>query len=146
MNVTWPRLLTPTHLIQLIRKQKNPLSALQIFNEAKLRYPNYHHNGPVYATMINILGSSGRVTQMREMIDQMKKDSCECRDSVFAGAIKIYAEAGLLDEATSLFRNLAQFNCVNWTESFNTLLQIMVKESKLDTVHRIFKRVLMDGK
>lgn len=138
MNVIWPRLLTPTHLSQLIRKQKNPVKALQIFNEAKSKYPNYRHNGPVYATMISILGSSGRITDMKKVIDQMKEDSCECKDSVFATAINTYAKAGLLDEAVTLFQNLPKFNCVNWTESFNTLLGIMITESKIQTAHRLF--------
>lgn len=88
--------------------------------------------------MINILGNSGRFTEMKEVIDLMKDDSCECKDSVFANAIKSYARAGLLDEAISLFKNLPQFNCVNWTESFNTLVQIMMKESKLEIAHRLF--------
>ncbi|RVW37736.1 Pentatricopeptide repeat-containing protein [Vitis vinifera] len=95
----------------MIRTQKNPLTALKIFNEAKSKFPNYRHNGPVYATMINVLGSSGRIAEMREVIDQMKQDSCECKDS---------------------------FNCVNWTGSFNTLLRILVKESKLETACRLF--------
>lgn len=138
MNVIWPRLLTPTHLSQFIRRQKNPLKALQIFNEAKSRYPNYRHNGPVYATMISVLGNSGRVADMKKVIEQMKEDSCQCQDSIFANAIKTYAKAGLLDEAISLFQNLPKFNCVNWTESFTTLLQIMVTESKLETAHRLF--------
>lgn len=138
MNIIWPRLLTPPHLIQLIRNQKNPLTALQIFNEAKSKFPNYRHNGPVYATMINILGSSGQIAEMKQVIGQMKEDSCECRDMVFASAIKRYAKAGLAEEAISLFRSLPQFNCVNWTESFNTLLQIMLEESKLETAVRFF--------
>lgn len=138
MNVIWPRLLTPTHLSQLIRKQKNPSKSLQIFNEAKSKYPNYRHNGPVYATMISILGSSGRMADMKKVIDQMKADSCECKDTVFVTAINTYAKAGLLDEAISLFQNLPKFNCVNWTESFNTLLDIMISESKLETAHRLF--------
>lgn len=37
------------------KNPKNPLKALNIFNEAKSRYPNYFHNDPIYATMINIL-------------------------------------------------------------------------------------------
>ncbi|EEF47056.1 pentatricopeptide repeat-containing protein At1g05600 [Ricinus communis] len=138
MTVRWPRLLTPTHLSQIIRNQKNPLIALRIFKEAKDKYPNYRHNGPVYATMIGILGSSGRITEMKEVLDQMREDSCECKDSIFANAIKTYARVGLLNEAISLFKNIPQFNCVNWTESFNTLLQIMVKESKLEAAHRLF--------
>ncbi|XP_065878929.1 pentatricopeptide repeat-containing protein At1g05600 [Euphorbia lathyris] len=138
MSVRWPRLLTPTHLSQIIRSQKNPLTALQIFKEAKVKYPNYHHNGPVYAIMIGVLGRSGKITEMQEVINQMREDSCECKDSVFVTAINTYARAGLLNDAISLFNNLSQFNCINWTESFNTLLQVMVKESKLAEAQRLF--------
>lgn len=138
MSIRWPRLLSPTNLSQIIRMQKNPLTALQIFSEAQSKYPNYRHNGPVYATMIDILGSSGRINEMKEVINRMKNDSCECKDSVFVAAIKTYARAGLLDEAVSLFKNLPQFNCVNWTQSFNTLLEIMVNESKLEAACRLF--------
>ncbi|VFQ83992.1 unnamed protein product [Cuscuta campestris] len=138
MTIRWPRILTPTQLSQIIREQKNPLKALEIFNQAKGRYPKYHHNGPVYATMINILGSYGKLSEMKHVISQMKEDSCRCHDSVFASAIKTYAEAKLMDEAVLLFKSLPQFNCVNWTQSFNTMLEILVKESKLDDAYHIF--------
>lgn len=139
MLVRWPRLLNPTQLVQIIRQQKNPFTALQIFNEAKSKFPNYRHNGAVYATMINILGSSGQFDEMKQVIEQMKDDSCECKDAVFAGIFKTYAKSGLLDDAVSLFRSLPQFNCVNWTASFNTLLQIMVQESRLEAFYCLFK-------
>lgn len=138
MNVKWPRFLSPTQLSQLIRAQKNSLTALEIFHKAESKFPNYRHNGPVYATMINILGSSGRITEMKEVIDQMKEDSCECKDSVFSHAMKTYASAGMVDEAVSLFKTLPQFNCVHWTGSLNTLLQILVKESELEVACRLF--------
>lgn len=138
MNIVWPRLLNPRHVIQLIRKQKNPFNALQIFNEAKIRFPNYRHNGLVYATLINVLANSGRISEMREIIDHMREDSCECKDYVFARAIKTYAQAGLFDEAVSLFEAIPRFNCVDWTESFNTILQVMAKESKFESVCSLF--------
>ncbi|KAJ4965505.1 hypothetical protein NE237_017354 [Protea cynaroides] len=134
----WPRFLTPVNLSQLIRKQKNPLTAFQIFNEAKSRYPNYHHNGPVYAIMINILGNAGRFSELKDLIEQMKSESCESKDSVLANAIKIYAKADLLDEAISLFRNIPQFNCVNWTHSFNSLLEVLLNEAKFETAHHFY--------
>lgn len=138
MSIRWPRLLNPTQLSQLLRGQKNPLKALEIFNEAKCRYPSYRHNGPVYAAMIRILGSAGRFLEMKEVINQMKDDSCQCQDSLFAGLIKTYSNAGFFDEAISLFNSLREFNCVNFTESFNTLLEIMVKESKLEASYHVF--------
>ena len=126
MIVRLPRHLTPTHLSQIIRNQKNPLTAPPNLQEAKYKYPNYCHNGPVYATVIGILGNVGQICEMKVVIDWMKEDSCECKDSVFVNAIKTYARAGLLDEAVSLFKSTPQFNCVNKTESFNTPLQILV--------------------
>ncbi|KAL2344154.1 hypothetical protein Fmac_005439 [Flemingia macrophylla] len=138
MSVRWPRVLTPTYLSQIIRTQKNPLKALHIFHEAKSKYPNYCHNGPVYATMITILGTSGRLTEMRDVIEQMRHDSCECKDSLFVSVIKTYANAGMVDEALSLYKSIPHFNCVNWTQSFNTMLHIMVRENRLEAAHRLF--------
>ncbi|TYI49549.1 hypothetical protein E1A91_D12G042800v1 [Gossypium mustelinum] len=138
MSIRWPRFLTPTHLSQIISTQKNPLTALQIFNQAQQKYPNYRHNGPVYATMINILGNSGRILEMKQVIDQMKGDSCECKDSVFVGAIRTFASAGMVNEAVSLFNSIPQFNCVNFTESFNTILGIVLKESNFKAAHKLF--------
>ncbi|KAJ4847461.1 hypothetical protein Tsubulata_019165 [Turnera subulata] len=138
MSIRWPRFLTPTQLSQILGSQKNPFTALKIFQEAKEKYPNYQHNGPVYATMIGFLGKTGHVAEMKEVVEQMREDSCECKDSVFVTAIKTYAKAGQLNEAVSLFKSISQFNCVNWTESFNTLLQIMVEESKFEAAHRLF--------
>ncbi|GKV24231.1 hypothetical protein SLEP1_g33866 [Rubroshorea leprosula] len=138
MSIRWPRVLTPTHLSQIIRSQKNPLTALRIFNEAKEKYPSYRHNGPVYATMIDILGNSGRMSEMKDVIDQMREDSCECKDSVFVRVIKTFASAGMVNDAVKMFKSIPKFNCVHWTESFNTLLEIMVKDSNLESAHRLF--------
>lgn len=140
MAVRWPRLLTPTYLSQIIRKQNNPLTAYQLFKEAKCRYPSYRHNGLVYAVMIDILGRSGRISRMREVMDQMKDDSCECKDSVFLFAIKTYASHGLLEEGISLFKSLERFNCTNITQTFNTLLEILLNQSKLDAACQLFQQ------
>ncbi|XP_051150367.1 pentatricopeptide repeat-containing protein At1g05600 [Andrographis paniculata] len=138
MCVRWPRLLSPTHLSQLIRRQKNPLTALDLFNEAQTRYPSYRHNGPVYATMINILRSSGRIIEMKEVVNRMKEDLCPCRDSVIAGVIETYMDAGMVEDAISLFKSLPEFNCVNYTRSFHTLLEKLVRDSKLETCCQLF--------
>ncbi|KAG5094866.1 hypothetical protein JHK84_050454 [Glycine max] len=38
---------------------------------------------------------AGRLNDMRDVIEQMKEDSCECKDSVFVSTIKTYANVGL---------------------------------------------------
>ena len=139
MSIRWPRVLTPTYLSQILQSEKNSLKALQIFREVQSKYPKYQHNGPVYATMISILGKSRRITEMKDVIEQMRKDSCECKDSVFVSAIEIYAEARMIDEAIFLYRSIPSFNCINWTESYNTLLKILVEENRLEAAHHLFR-------
>ncbi|XP_011656819.1 pentatricopeptide repeat-containing protein At1g05600 isoform X2 [Cucumis sativus] len=89
--------------------------------------------------MINILGNSGRVSEMREVMDQMRDDSCECKDSVFSFAIKTYASHGLLEDGISLFKSFGRFNCTNRTQTFNTLLEILLKESQLHAACQLFQ-------
>lgn len=145
MSVRWPRVLTPTLLSQILKKQKNPVTALKLFDEAKERIPNYGHNGSVYATMISILGKSNRMLGMKYLIKRMKEDSCECKDTGFPSAICTFSKAGKLDDAISLFKSLHEFNCVNWTLSFETLLEEMVKESELEAACYI-SRVIVSYK
>ncbi|KAE8659945.1 Pentatricopeptide repeat-containing protein [Hibiscus syriacus] len=88
--------------------------------------------------MINILGNSGRILEMKQVIDQMKDDSCVCKDSVFVDAIRTFASAGMVNEALNLFNSIPQFNCVNFTESFNTILGIVLKESDFKAAYQLF--------
>lgn len=136
--VRWPRLLTPTQLCQMIRQQKNPLAALQIFDAARSRYPSYRHNGPAYATIVDVLGSAGRVAEMKGVIERMKQEPCECNDSVFAGIIRTYARLGRVEDAISLFRQIPQFNCVSSTESFHATLQILISEGDFKEALGVF--------
>lgn len=140
--VRWPRVLTPTLLSQILKKQKSPLTALRLFDQAKERFPSYNgHNGSVYATMISILGkSNNHIPEMKYVIEKMKEDSCECKDKVFASVIRTFSRARRLEDAVSLFESLHEFNCVDWTLSFDTLLQEMVKESELEAACRVFRK------
>ncbi|KAJ1687770.1 hypothetical protein LUZ63_019160 [Rhynchospora breviuscula] len=56
--VRWPRVLTPAYLAYLIRRQKNPLSALNLFLTSPHLFPSYRHNSQVYASLSSVLLSS----------------------------------------------------------------------------------------
>lgn len=66
-DIQWLRFFNSIHVNQTIKAQKNPLTDLTVYNEAKLRHPNYKHNGLIFTTMINILGSSGKFKLMEEV-------------------------------------------------------------------------------
>ncbi|GAV68692.1 PPR domain-containing protein/PPR_2 domain-containing protein, partial [Cephalotus follicularis] len=84
-----------------------------------------------YNVLIRGLCSMGRQYEAVMLLEEMVS-------LVFVTAIKSYGRAGMLNEALSLFKNLREFNCVDWTQSFNTLLEMLVKESKLEAAHRLF--------
>ncbi|KAF3789411.1 Pentatricopeptide repeat-containing protein [Nymphaea thermarum] len=136
--VKWPRYLTPGNLTRLLKRQKNPLTALQIFSAAKTRFANYRHNAPIYATMITLLGSCGHLKEMGDVIEQMKDDFCVSKDSMFADVFRIYGKFGMSNKALELFRRLREFNCVRRDESFATLLVMMVSEGELEIACRLY--------
>ncbi|KAL6005752.1 hypothetical protein ACLOJK_006325 [Asimina triloba] len=138
-RIRWPRYLHPTHVAHLIRLQKNPITALQIFNEAKTRFPTtYHHNRPVYSNIISLLASCNLLSHMSHLLHQLQSDFCPCHDSLFAVAITAFADAGRLDDALRLFRSIPRFNCVDWTRSFNIVLQILLSEERLDDAYNLY--------
>ncbi|KAE8673831.1 Pentatricopeptide repeat-containing protein [Hibiscus syriacus] len=132
MGIRWPRILTPTHLSQIISTQTNPLTALQIFNQAHQKYPNYRHNGPVYATMINILGNSGRILEMKQVIDQMKDDSL-LKESNFKAAYQLFSD------------NCWRLEVKSRVKSLNLLMEGLCRFKKSDLALNIFQEMDFQG-
>ncbi|XP_039121421.1 pentatricopeptide repeat-containing protein At1g05600 [Dioscorea cayenensis subsp. rotundata] len=127
-RVRWPRFLTPPNLIQLIRQQKNPLTALQLFRTAPLRYPAYRHTVPVYSALLSSLSSSPRFlpllpSLLRHML--LHSSPSSSLDPVFSRAISSLS-ASDPHCALSLFRLLPFSNCVSWPLSFVSLLRSLL--------------------
>ena len=137
--VKWPRVLNPKQLCLMIKQQKNPLTALEIFDSACVRYPSYRHNNSSYAAIIDVLGSSGRVREMKSVIEQMKQEYCHFSDWVFSKIIRTYAKLGEIDASVSLFRQMPQFICVSSSESFHTVLEILISEGDLMEAFKVLE-------
>lgn len=139
MNIVkWNKFATPAYVSHLIRTQKDPMSALRIFNAAAAHHPAYRHNGPIYALILDVLAASSCFHEMDLVLEQMKTDFCPCKDAVFAKAIRIYSQAGMLNDALCLFNGISGFNCINWTNSFSTLLQVLVDAGDLEGAYKLY--------
>ncbi|KAG0490157.1 hypothetical protein HPP92_007020 [Vanilla planifolia] len=137
-SVRWPRVLNPNYLAQVIRQQKNPLTALHIFNTAPLRFPSYRHNSAVYSAMVDALSSPLRPQHLLSLLHQMSLDSCPASDAIFSRAIITLNSAGHHLEALSLFRRLIPLsNCSSSHLSLFSLVRVFISRGLLRSALQI---------
>ncbi|XP_018679908.2 pentatricopeptide repeat-containing protein At1g05600 [Musa acuminata AAA Group] len=140
MAVRWPRVLTPSYLAQLMRRQKDPAAALRLFDEAPLRYPSYRHNSLVYSAALDSLLSVDPlpVPALADLLSRLAlRDSCPAPDLLFARAIR--ALSGDPPAALSLFlRLLPCSNSPSWSLSFHALLRLLLARGHLSLALRLF--------
>ncbi|PKA53092.1 Pentatricopeptide repeat-containing protein [Apostasia shenzhenica] len=131
-TVRWPRVLSPMYLAQLIRQQKNPLTALYIFNSAPLRYPSYRHNSAVYSAMVDALSAPLRRCHLLSLLRQLSLDSAPARDHVFSAAIQSLDSNDHLPDALFVFRRLIPLsNCPSSPLSLLTLIRSLLSRGRL---------------
>ncbi|XP_072988042.1 pentatricopeptide repeat-containing protein At1g05600 isoform X2 [Typha latifolia] len=138
--VRLPRILTPSYVAHLIRQQKNPLTALHLFTSASLRYPSYRHNSDVYSAISTLLSSTpDHLRLLPSLLSNISHHSSSpASDSLFSSAIDSLGRAGLVNDALAVFRSIPNSNCVSWTESFHSILRLLLSRGDLVTALQVF--------
>ncbi|KAJ6851580.1 putative pentatricopeptide repeat-containing protein [Iris pallida] len=143
-TVRWPRVLTPSHMVQLIKQQKNPLSALHLFNAATLLYPSsvYSHTSSVYSAIIDSLSSSPTATHhLPSLLRRMSLSSSPARDASFSRAILSLSRSGHHHLSLSLLRLLPSSNCPRWPLSLHAALKSLLARDEFLTAHRLLDKM-----
>ncbi|KAG6517053.1 pentatricopeptide repeat-containing protein At1g05600-like [Zingiber officinale] len=129
----WPRVLTPSRLVQIIRREKDPSAALRLLDTAPLRYPSYRHNSLVYSAALDSLLSAEPlpVSAISSLLSRLSlRESCPSPDPLFARAIT--ALNGDPPTALALFvRVLPRSNSPSWSCSFHALLRLLLSRGYL---------------
>ncbi|EPS70411.1 hypothetical protein M569_04352, partial [Genlisea aurea] len=124
--------ISPFRLSSLIRLQKDPLLAFELFidpnpNETSRRSKPFRHSLLSYDRIITKLGRAKLFPQLETVVRKLKDDRRVAPEEIlFCNVIKHYGRGGLPEEAVRTFEEIPAFRCRRTIRSVNTLLNSLL--------------------
>ncbi|XP_054823882.1 putative pentatricopeptide repeat-containing protein At3g16710, mitochondrial isoform X2 [Prosopis cineraria] len=120
--------LVPENLIRVLNCTSDLNSAVKIFNWAALQ-KSFRHTAHTYYDMILKLGMTGNVQEMGALCQGMIKDGCPGAEEALIALIRTFVGHSRLNEAMTVFMNMALGRYKPPVHVFNVLLGALAKEN-----------------
>ncbi|KAM7483309.1 hypothetical protein LguiB_007892 [Lonicera macranthoides] len=139
------RNLLPKHVAAVVKYQKDPRRALEIFNSVK-KEDGYKHNLLTYKCMIEKLGYHGEFEAMEGVLADMRMNiDNTLLEGVYIFAVKNYGRKGKIQEAVNLFERMDFYNCEPSVQSYNAIMNILVQYGYFNQAHKVYMRMIDKG-
>ncbi|XP_031286833.1 pentatricopeptide repeat-containing protein At5g46100-like [Pistacia vera] len=136
----WSKQITPAQVVQLIRAEKDVNKALVIFDSATAEYANgFKHDEATFGLMISRLVSANHFKQAEDLLDRMKKESCNIKENILLSICRGYGRVHRPVDAIRVFHRMKEFECEPTEKSYVTVFDILVEENQLRTAFRFYK-------
>ncbi|KAK4430942.1 Pentatricopeptide repeat-containing protein, mitochondrial [Sesamum alatum] len=136
---TRSQLRTPIPFLDHLKQCQEPDEFLTIFHD--YYEMGYKHDYPSYASLIYKLARARKFEDMEVVLDFLKTHDIKCGEALFAGLIRHYGKANLIDKAVEVFREVGRsFNCVRTVQSFNTILNVLVDSGRVCEAIELFEQ------
>ncbi|EPS69973.1 hypothetical protein M569_04785 [Genlisea aurea] len=133
-----PSAVLPKHVAAVIRCQRDPLRALDMFRSVE-KEDGYKHTALTYKCLIEKLGSGGKFDAMEAAMEEMRQ--CIDRASlegVYVAAMKIYGKKRKVQEAVDIFEKMEFFDCRPTVYSHNVVMNILVENDFFTQAHKLY--------
>ncbi|GAB2285743.1 hypothetical protein Dimus_020180 [Dionaea muscipula] len=143
-----PVSLSPFRLSSLLRLEKDPKLALQLFlNPNPNRHPNhtpwslkpFRYSLLSYDLIIAKLGRAKMFDELDQILSRLKLETrFSPTEIIFCNIITYYSRARLPEKALVMYDQIPSFRCRRSVKSLNTLLNGLLTCSEFDKMRRIF--------
>ncbi|GMN56668.1 hypothetical protein TIFTF001_025788 [Ficus carica] len=140
-----PKAISPYRLSSLLRRQKDPNLALQLFQNPnpQIQSPEpqkpFRHSLLSYDIIITKLGRAKMFDQMDQILSQLKEETRFVpREIIFCNVISFYGRARLPDRALKLFDEMPAFRCRRTVKSYNSVMDTLLKCSDFEKMREFF--------
>ncbi|KAL9275426.1 putative pentatricopeptide repeat-containing protein [Drosera capensis] len=135
--------ISPYRLSSLLRQEKNPKIALQLFlNPNPNPDPNlkpFRHSLLSYDLIITKLGRAKLFYELDQILARLKLETRFAPpEIIFCNVITFYANRRLPDKAIEVYDSIPSFRCLRTAKSLNSLMNGMLLCGEWDHMRRIF--------
>ncbi|KAL8461979.1 hypothetical protein ACS0TY_033170 [Phlomoides rotata] len=139
--------VSPFRLSSLLRMEKDPNLALQLFLKPNPADPNpnvkpFRYSLLSYDLIISKLGRAKMFVQMENIVEKMKNDSRIIPEEIiFCNIITFYGRARLPHKALQLFDEIPSYRCQRTVKSVNTLLNSLLICREFEKMREFFCKI-----
>ncbi|KAG9448198.1 hypothetical protein H6P81_014326 [Aristolochia fimbriata] len=132
------RKISPFRLSSLLRLEKSPAAALQLF-ENPCDAKSFRYSRCSYDLIISKLGRAKMFEQMEKIIVQMKQETRFCpKEILFCNVISYYGRSRMTDAALRVYDSIPSFNCQRTAKSLNSLLNALLNCREFEKIEAIY--------
>ncbi|XP_062029973.1 putative pentatricopeptide repeat-containing protein At1g53330 [Rosa rugosa] len=139
--------ISPFRLSSLLRIQKDPALALQLFQNPKpdsnpQPQKPFRYSLLSYDLIISKLGRAKMFDQLEQILHQMKQETRFAPpEIIFCNVMSYYGRARLADRALQVFDEMPSFRCQRTIKSFNSLLNALFKCGKFEKMKKVLEGI-----
>ncbi|XP_009773867.1 putative pentatricopeptide repeat-containing protein At1g53330 [Nicotiana sylvestris] len=138
--------LSPFRLSSLLRQQKDPKIALQLFLNPNPSHGTNHTTKPIryspasYDLIICKLGRAKLFNEMEQILDKLRHDTrISPKEVIFCNVISFYGRAHLPEKALHMFTEIPSFRSPRSIKSVNSLLNALLVCKEYAKIGEILK-------
>jgi pentatricopeptide repeat protein len=119
--------ISPFRLASLLRIEKNPQAALDLFRNPPTSKP-CPRNARLYDIIVCKLAKARLFSDVEQVLDEMRLESrFAAKEVLFCRVITLCGRACLPGPAADIYRRIPSFRCKRTVRSFNTLLHVLLE-------------------
>ncbi|KAH6807798.1 Pentatricopeptide repeat superfamily protein [Perilla frutescens var. frutescens] len=135
----------PKHVATVIRYQKDPLRALEMFNSVK-KEDGFKHTLLTYRCMVEKLGHHEEFDAMENIVSEMRENlDNSLLEGVYVSVMRSYGKRRKIQEAANVFERMDFYNCEPTVYSYNAIMNILVENGYFDQAHKLYMRLKEKG-
>lgn len=137
--------LLPKHVAAVVKHQRDPPKALQMFNAVK-KEDGFKHTLLTYKCMIDKLGFHGEFEAMEKVLLEMRLNvDSSLLEGVYIGCMRNYGRKQKVQEAIAVFERMDFYNCEPTVLSYNAIMNILVEYGYFNQAHKVYMRMRDKG-
>ncbi|KAL3646694.1 hypothetical protein CASFOL_009238 [Castilleja foliolosa] len=131
-------------VITLIKQEKNPELALQLFNKASTQ-KGFHHNHSTYAIILNKLAQYKKYHSLDDVLHRMTYETCKFQEGIFLNLMKEFSKSSMHERVIEMFNSILRIVRTKPSmKAVSTCLNLLVDASRIDLARSFILSIRKD--
>ncbi|XP_047148364.1 pentatricopeptide repeat-containing protein At5g46100 [Vigna umbellata] len=138
----WPKQITNSIVVQLIKAEKDAHKAVTIFDSATAEYSNgFRHDHETFGLMISKLVAVNQFRTAEGMLERMKQEDCKVTEDILLTISRGFGRVHRPLDAIRVFHKMEDFQLRPTQKAYLTIVDILVEENHVKRAIGFYKEM-----